>query len=706
MVAASTTRDLVGVHLDLNGTSLMYTYVGTQSTPLPYSVTPYLTNNNCDALFENITDPNTNRQLVIDIPSGSYSATGQMIVSDIVRQVARIQMIFIDPNGLSVEGQRCLANSSTSGNFARLAQCVNSEVQYKTAFGQDAWDRCGEGNGNPCESSNHGYSCGENDTTCADYNALYDNELGCYMCTFNILPSCSTDNFAIRPERFDVGMPDPHAPNLLRAGQGYGVSLTAKDAVDVIPVSYDVAASEMAGSFETNETKYFESNWTTVATDAEMHGATSKSIIGTPSIVDGLSNDTDNSDTNPDPIYNVSYSDVGEITLHIYDKEWAYVDNDDTPDDCNSTTHYYICGDKNVTFIPHHFRVDNIHLRNHSDGNFTYLSDDLNMSAHIDANISAMNANDDPTLDINTSHITQNFRQGNLYYENPVNVDLNITEWLGVASRHSKNNSTHKHDIPTESLLGFGGSDIDGTHLIPWNETNTTQQLMFNYTRQNNQTVNPFDINGTDINISVQSTYIDTTGATSPDTAVIEGTGIGDRNATFIYGRAKPLQYFYDNITATSVLTPVSTTMYCDLGLTGCQDKGLALLVNGMLTDAQSNEASWWFVEVHDSSTGDGNITLIPSANVNPSDPTPITLLNGTDNTVLVTNTGGTPNTVNIDFGSATNTWLIYNKDADSIPSPFYRVRFIGTSGWTGKGKTGHVVGDDINEKKTRRLEW
>ena len=85
---------------------------------------------------------------------------------------------------------------------------------------------------------------------------------------------------------------------------------------------------------------------------------------------------------------------------------------------------------------------------------------------------------------------------------------------------------------------------------------------------------------------------------------------------------------------------------------------------------------------------------------------TSITLINGTDDSVIVTNTGGTPNTVDIDFGSDTDTWLIYNKDINSPPSPFYRVHFIGTSGWSGHGKTGYVVGDDINEKKTRRLEW
>jgi hypothetical protein len=134
----------------------------------------------------------------------------------------------------------------------------------------------------------------------------------------------------------------------------------------------------------------------------------------------------------------------------------------------------------------------------------------------------------------------------------------------------------------------------------------------------------------------------------------------------------------------------------------------MADLVNGLLADAQSNEANWWFAEKHGTAgIDDGNITLTATnGTVTPTDPTTISFTNGIDGTVTVTNGGGTPNIVNIDFGTGTNSWLIYNKDADSTPSPFYRVRFIGTGGWTGKGKTGHVVGDDINTKKTKRLEW
>jgi hypothetical protein len=54
-----------------------------------------------------------------------------------------------------------------------------------------------------------------------------------------------------------------------------------------------------------------------------------------------------------------------------------------------------------------------------------------------------------------------------------------------------------------------------------------------------------------------------------------------------------------------------------------------------------------------------------------------------------------------------TNHWLIYNKDsATQVPSPFYKVRFIGQNDWAGHGDTGHVVDSATSYKKNRRLEW
>jgi len=63
------------------------------------------------------------------------------------------------------------------------------------------------------------------------------------------------------------------------------------------------------------------------------------------------------------------------------------------------------------------------------------------------------------------------------------------------------------------------------------------------------------------------------------------------------------------------------------------------------------------------------------------------------------------PLTVDINL-TGTDPWLIYNPDANAEPAPFYRVRFVGQSGWTGHGRTGNVVESNASKRKLRRLEW
>ena len=266
MVAGAPSREVNGVHLNLAGEAVAYE----TDTGIPYSIVPYMSDDTCSLTIDNIINPNTGQQLVLDVLPGTISAQNQMIVPTSVSKASRMQLIFVDPNSLSVEGQNCLANSSTTGNFARLAQCVNSEVQYKTAFGQDAWDRCGKDGGKPCLSQNNGSA----DPTDPSYDpatdSIYVNQLGCYMCTFNIQPSCTTDNFAIRPDRMQVGMTHPDAPDLLRAGKEYPLSLTARypdDGIytngsaiptDAVVTDYTVNDHNYNSDLESEEIRYFK----------------------------------------------------------------------------------------------------------------------------------------------------------------------------------------------------------------------------------------------------------------------------------------------------------------------------------------------------------------------------------------------------------------------------------------------------------------
>jgi hypothetical protein len=184
-----------------------------------------------------------------------------------------------------------------------------------------------------------------------------------------------------------------------------------------------------------------------------------------------------------------------------------------------------------------------------------------------------------------------------------------------------------------------------------------------------------------------------------------------DKNVTFMYGRVKPSKTLYDDITTANVNTPVSVVVYCDLGYTACQNRGILALLG------QTNQADWWRSVDHSQLNGDGNIELVsvPASALNATSVNIIS--NGIDEMVNVNNGGVVPLTVpvnlvvddlaNIGPLNYTDRWLIYNPESITLPpAPFYRVNFIGSTGWVGYGDTGHVVGGTVNEKKNKRLEW
>ncbi|MDD3592785.1 MAG: hypothetical protein PHO65_09090, partial [Sulfurovum sp.] len=344
-----------------------------------------------------------------------------------------------------------------------------------------------------------------------------------------------------------------------------------------------------------------------------------------------------------------------------------------------------------------------ITLRNHNnEGNFTYLSNDLNMSAHVLATISAKNSQ---------GAITQNFREGARFYENNVSVDLNVTDWnttliqelsdeTNSANRHEYGNSILVKDIPNETLLGFGGADeANGTHTI----TYESQRLLFNYKRNNNQPVNPFSVPVSDINISVASTYPGENGTQK----IVTGSGVGgvESNAIFLFGRAKASQDFYD-VEGTVAKTPITVQVYCKVFPT------CPLFPDTIQVGGQTDLSHWWLSLYHNTGSRDGNITLQDPVAIlgdgTASVDNDVNIVNGVDDTIWVTHqSGALPVTYDINLTAPTDSWLIYNAGSPTAdPDPFYKVRFTGDAGWAGVGATGHVLDINASGTETKRLNW
>ncbi len=378
------------------------------------------------------------------------------------------------------------------------------------------------------------------------------------------------------------------------------------------------------------------------------------------------------------------------------------------------------------------------------------------MAARVQTQIRALTKNDTITLNFKAedavypySEIDETTRE---YYENPVNVNFVVTVPTTGTNKYlypdaNESNTTTISDPNLYNYIGFGRSGIDsqgsGTRDILWNESNFP--LEFNFQRNINEAANPFDVNGTYLkSIKIISHYID------PDdvakTADINGSRLSedstcpigddvcvednaDNNATFYYGRARPSQDFYDDVTANIVNTPIAIDVYCDLTFTECSEKGIDTV------NAQTNEIDWWLSldHIENNTRHDGNVTLqtgtiIPPGTASVSsaistDPAEVQITSlGIDQTVAVSATSvNRPMTVPIELvhnmlpfsqpyytasPPYTNSWLIYNEDSLALPSPFYKVRFIGISDWAGHGDTGHVVGGSTSTKKNRRLGW
>ena len=510
--------------------------------------------------------------------------------------------------------------------------------------------------------------------------------------------SFSRDTFAIRPDKFDANIA---ADTVFEAGLEENFIFRALDFSDTPTADYN----------ETQNSSF--------AVDLNVSNGSAcpvKNLTISPYVqfADGIHQD------------NFSFNDIGDINMSIHEiigDEFAVTDNDDTPDNLRLITEH------NVSFrvIPHHFNID-VNLTDHnSDNNLSYLhdmhtfdtEDNYAMGAVLEANISAMHFDDvnitrnyidtcyakdtNLTLTLNGTTIIYPSSAASLtqfLYYNPVEDNGNINSGEGnytlpASVTTAQGNTIYLPTLPIENNASSFPANADGNGT-------TFIRYKLNFDRKQHLVVNP-----------IQLLLIDTD---IVDTDNVVGNDSEDQSATLFFARSRASHFFYDDVIENSVNTPILIDVYCDLGFTACSNLGIDTVF------AQTNEYEWWLSLGHQESNNDGNITLeinLPDAiteGENTDTPTVDTDVNvntqAQDATIDVTsNATVLPMTVEIDYDQTnptdTNYWLIYNPNhAISAPSPFYKVRFIGTAGWAGHGDTGHVVDSNTSTKKNRRLGW
>ncbi len=339
---------------------------------------------------------------------------------------------------------------------------------------------------------------------CADYNGTaYDvkEDIACTsqnICHPTLVTTntpCyrekfSTDNFAIRPDHFEFSAPIAK----MRSGEDYNLAVDAKDYSGANTQEYNQSISSLTKAISTWWQRDSNTQLNTIT--YPVHG----SIVATAGDWN-LSNGTGS--------VPIQFSDVGKFTLDLNDTNWAAVDIDDTALSLRT-----IHGEGNVTFVPYDFNITAATITNNKGvfPSFTYLSNDLNMSARIPMSVSAKNK----------QHVTTQNYANNMYERN-----ITITPLVSSVAASTAG--------LTPLILGISNVDANfsaGTKSIAYNDTIVSK---FNFNRNQTQAISPFDINssngvGNDVNLTI----IDTDSVYGDRNQTLDG------NATFIYGRIIP----------------------------------------------------------------------------------------------------------------------------------------------------------------------
>ncbi len=462
--------------------------------------------------------------------------------------------------------------------------------------------------------------------------------------------SWNNDHFAIRPKEFSI---TPQTTDI-KSGLDTNFNIQASDYFDTPSNKYTVSNSDY--NFDTTEVKYMPND----VINNSLYGTLD--IIDSYSFIDGLSDSV-----------SINYSDIGKVEITIKDEHWADIDLYDG----STQEDRYIVGETNATFIPSHFVLDNASLHDHNDSNFTYISSDLNISARIALKVTAQNAKD---------ATTKNF--DSLSWEEEVNIGLVV---------HTAQTPTIITNAITSKKLKFK----DGEKLVTINEADDSKNLLFNFTRAIDTVLNPFLVNGADVEINISSDY----GGIS---IIEKATPVVTDNATFIYGRTNvPRSRFGADLDQTAF---IYYEAYCnlsqaDINTVACNK---ALLPNGA-TSAFTNDPRW-FVNTQHTNTVFGRPGVVNQKSFDVDlgiVRRDIALTAANTGFVVLDYDSSKGNPYKTTMENNASQWLLYNRFKAGDDKNEFEVEFEDSAGtWAGKNYSDSTTITSGNENVNRRSMW
>lgn len=633
-----------------NGYAFKVLWMGTNHSPTLYQATKpmpiriSLSNNECTTDTKLSNDDNGYVEAVIQ-PRSSQTSSSSFTVVDHAQKIAKLRFRYIDwshlPGG---DYNQCLTVSSTLSSLKGVPACINSETLLTQAFGSTIAAKCLKTGTKPaCSASSY--------TNGSVPSAPYDNDLGCFICLADALNAnqCSTDTFAIRPEKFNAS-----------------ISVNQKFIADKnTSITFRADMYNGTATADYNETEGSSFNVDANISDAsKICDAASLHFSPTIAFHDGNVSQT------------YSLPNVGDFNVTIQEKqglEFASTDADDTQDSERYITQYT----QTIKVVPDHFLIEG-NFSNGSNG-FTYLSNFERYPTHADRNISSF-------LDLNvTAKSFQNNTTSN-YTSQCYAKDANMTLKTSTIGTNLKGLS---HLLWYETMHGLEGNvtladtasyrlDLNASQFDTMPKGIAQTPYRINFDRNISAPVEPFSFRIADINLTNEDDR--------------NGSITLDRNATFYYGRVYSTDY--------KAQSPIATTIryeaYCDSTVTNCNALGL--------TTQSPLAIKWYHNPLH--VTNDGNVTMFSSVGTalinGAATATSGSIENGVESNTLTD--AKAPYTDRIQMRASS--WLIDNLFNANATTNDFNVEFIRQGNWAGQGNLGKTVDTNISLRSSKRIEW
>jgi len=554
---------------------------------------------------------------------------------------------------------------------------------------------------------------------------------------FNALPKIAytdaKDNFAIRPEYFNIIIsdenqtlrintsPDNNKPLRLTAGYNYNLSITASsfNGTDANPSKdYNTTAKRVIEFLDKNSSAIIKSDFNT--TDTFIDG---KSI--------------------PKPL---EVQEVGRYRLAFLDSNWAKVDIDKGDCDINSSTtsangniksgcNTTSNPDINLTFYPHHFDIDmNIqNLPNSSHNDFVYMSEINstfnNVAIAYSGEISAKSEDNKTTKNFISSYMAQDTL-----------LDLKVTT-LSDNGENQPIKTTKGTPLEFTRVIKFNDDLIS---IVDKNQTfanlpviNITKDkfkdenngtlkvdIRYNINKNLSETINPIKITFRKIDANSTDSYSLSYGKDETNPFIPKGyQDLGNEIRNFYFAQVAPDKAKFPKIyfgKRDSIRTPMQIEIFCggNISRDYCYDTNV---MNHTKLESSPRAELGWYISIDHNATVDGGVTLLVPNSPNPnvlqftttSTPTfPIGFENGRNGTVTTRFTQPTGDKkYRVDIYP--DIPLRYNNPTVSkplIPEGIPDFTVEGTdnnsSTWTGIGKTGRVLELKSNKESAHKINW